>query len=377
MARKKAQTYHVSQIESPQTAETLAGLRGIVDAGGPARPVVSGARPPSMSAGPRRPTLAPEGGEILGRAKTMMITILIYSLCTGLSAISRGFWDFAFYRFITGLGVGGEFAVGVALVPLRLLYDRVAGIIASTGGALRLRTSAKALAFDGERVTGVVCDDGLVPAHRVIAAVPPDRLARLCSATLRAADKRLANLEKFTFSPILGVHLAFKRPVLSVPNLSLSGRATHWLFAHEPPEGASFAQRLEAVVSTADAWDGLSEDETARRVLADIAWALGVPADDLARDLAWSRPVLERHATFASTPGVDAIRPRTTAEAGDLKGGVANLYLAGEWTDTGWPSTMEGAARSGLAAAAACTGVGRVAADLPPATLVRLARAIG
>jgi len=55
-------------------------------------------------------------GDRLGRAKTMMITIVIYSLCTGLSALSQGFWDFAFYRFITGLGVGGEFAVGVALV---------------------------------------------------------------------------------------------------------------------------------------------------------------------------------------------------------------------------------------------------------------------
>lgn len=55
-------------------------------------------------------------GDRIGRAKTMMWTILIYSLCTGLSALSTGFWDFAFYRFITGLGVGGEFAVGVALV---------------------------------------------------------------------------------------------------------------------------------------------------------------------------------------------------------------------------------------------------------------------
>lgn len=55
-------------------------------------------------------------GDRIGRAKTMMWTILIYSVCTGLSAFSRSFWDFAFYRFITGLGVGGEFAVGVALV---------------------------------------------------------------------------------------------------------------------------------------------------------------------------------------------------------------------------------------------------------------------
>jgi len=62
-------------------------------------------------------------GDRIGRAKTMMLTILIYSLCTGLSALSTGFWDFAFYRFITGLGVGGEFAVGVALVA-EVMPDR-------------------------------------------------------------------------------------------------------------------------------------------------------------------------------------------------------------------------------------------------------------
>ena len=62
-------------------------------------------------------------GDRIGRARTMLITILIYSLCTGLSALSRGFWDFAFFRFITGLGVGGEFAVGVALVA-EVMPDR-------------------------------------------------------------------------------------------------------------------------------------------------------------------------------------------------------------------------------------------------------------
>ena len=62
-------------------------------------------------------------GDRIGRAKTMMLTILVYSLCTGLSALSTGFWDFAFYRFITGLGVGGEFAVGVALVA-EVMPDR-------------------------------------------------------------------------------------------------------------------------------------------------------------------------------------------------------------------------------------------------------------
>src|SRR6478609_6340014 len=55
-------------------------------------------------------------GDRIGRAKTMLITILMYSACTGLSALSYTVYDFAFYRFLTGLGVGGEFAVGVALV---------------------------------------------------------------------------------------------------------------------------------------------------------------------------------------------------------------------------------------------------------------------
>ncbi len=62
-------------------------------------------------------------GDRFGRARVMMWTILAYSLCTGLSAFSTSFWDFAFYRFLTGLGVGGEFAVGVALVA-EVMPDR-------------------------------------------------------------------------------------------------------------------------------------------------------------------------------------------------------------------------------------------------------------
>lgn len=62
-------------------------------------------------------------GDRIGRAKTMLLTILLYSLFTGLSALSRGFWDFALYRFLTGLGVGGEFAVGVSLVA-EVMPDR-------------------------------------------------------------------------------------------------------------------------------------------------------------------------------------------------------------------------------------------------------------
>ena len=62
-------------------------------------------------------------GDRIGRVRTMIFTILAYSVFTGLSAFAVGFWDFAFYRFLTGLGVGGQFAVGVALVA-ETLPDR-------------------------------------------------------------------------------------------------------------------------------------------------------------------------------------------------------------------------------------------------------------
>ncbi|MEZ6135900.1 MAG: MFS transporter [Pirellulaceae bacterium] len=62
-------------------------------------------------------------GDRIGRAKTMLLTILAYSICTGLSSLSVTVWDFMFYRFLTGLGVGGEFAVGVALVA-EVMPDR-------------------------------------------------------------------------------------------------------------------------------------------------------------------------------------------------------------------------------------------------------------
>ncbi|GDY03824.1 hypothetical protein LBMAG49_31530 [Planctomycetota bacterium] len=147
-------------------------------------------------------------------------------------------------------------AVGVSRVPLARLYNAAEEIIVRAGGELRLRTSAKALAFDGARITGVVCDDGVVGAQAVISAVPPDRLAKLSSDTLRVHDKRLAHLDEFAFSPILGVHLAMKRRVMQTANLALPGRATHWLFAHDGAgAGATdgFVQHIEAVVSTADA----------------------------------------------------------------------------------------------------------------------------
>jgi MFS family permease len=88
-------------------------------------------------------------GDLIGRAKTMMLTILLYSIFTGLSAISRDFSDFALYRFLTGLGVGGEFAVGVSLVA-EVMPDRARPF------ALGLLQALSALGNITAAATGIV-----------------------------------------------------------------------------------------------------------------------------------------------------------------------------------------------------------------------------
>jgi zeta-carotene desaturase len=138
----------------------------------------------------------------------------------------------------------------------------------------------------------------------------------------------------------------------------LPGRATQWLFRKPGEDGR---EHVHAVISGADAWMALDEATIVERVLDDMAWAL-----PRVRGLApvAVRAVKEKRATFGCVPGIDRLRPKAVPDP--IAGGIPNLFLAGDWTATGWPATMEGAVRSGYAAAAACTGQGGIVADVPP-----------
>jgi len=199
----------------------------------------------------------------------------------------------------------------------------------------------------------------------VISAVPFDRLLKLCSPTLQAKDARLRNLDHMTTSPILGVHLVYEKPVLDQPHIVLPARATQWLFNKGVDDAGR--QHIHAVISGADAWMDLDEADIARRVRQDIDWAC-----PRARSLAPTevRSVKEKRATFAAVPGFEALRPGPLANA---TGGVDNLILAGDWCDTGWPATMEGAVRSGYAAADAITKNNSLQQELPAALFARVA----
>jgi len=254
--------------------------------------------------------------------------------------------------------------MGLSTVPLLQLYDPAEALLKKVGGELRLGVSAQSIAFDGRRVTGVVTDDGVVQGAAVISALPFERLDNLCSDRLKSTDRRLRNLDQMQSSPILGVHLTYERQVMRTPHLVLPARATQWLF--NKGMDAHGRQRVHAVISAADAWMELSEQQIGERVQADLQWAC---PSAMGLQPLQVRSVKERRATFAATPGFAALRPTARADA---RGGVDNLFLAGDWCDTGWPATMEGAVRSGYAAAAAFAGEGGLEKDLPIAALARL-----
>jgi zeta-carotene desaturase len=131
-------------------------------------------------------------------------------------------------------------------------------------------------------------------------------------------------------------------------------------------------QHVHAVISGADEWMDLDESEIVSRVVQDVHHA--IPGSVGLQPIE-ARSIKEKRATFAATPGLDSFRPSAgPGFVGAHGGGVENLLLAGDWTDTGWPATMEGAVRSGYAAAAAVLGDDRggLVEDVPTGSFARV-----
>lgn len=248
--------------------------------------------------------------------------------------------------------------IGVPSVPLVELYERAESIIAAAGGRVELGAGVETIDARGATTT----DGRRIEAGAVVCAVPVERVNRLVSGADRARDPRFAPLERFTHSPILGVHMEFDRNVLGdMPHCVLVERPTQWLF-RKNEEGTY----VHAVVSAADGWVALDEEEIGRRVLADVHACL--PASRSA-SLVRVRAVKEKLATFAPTPESETIRPGAAGPSG--------IVLAGDYTDTGWPATMEGATRSGYAAAAAVLGRETSAFIVPSRPVARLSAVLG
>jgi squalene-associated FAD-dependent desaturase len=198
------------------------------------------------------------------------------------------------------------------------------------GRGVRVRLSArlKAMTFGPHAVAALELPDATIPvgAHdAVILAVPP-WAAREMVPGLDAPDD---------FRSIVNAHFKTAAPAGAPPLLGVIGGTAEWIFA--------FGERISVTVSSADAILDREREVLARILWQDVAKALSIPlgADALPP---W-QIVKEKRATFAATPEQDAKRPAAATS-------WRNLFLAGDWTQTGLPATIEGALRSGETAAA-------------------------
>ncbi|HXW56708.1 MAG TPA: hydroxysqualene dehydroxylase HpnE [Candidatus Cybelea sp.] len=251
------------------------------------------------------------------------------------------------------------YRMGIPRVPLGNLYEGCREAVVREGGEVRLRCGVKQIRVQARRFAGVLLEDGSeVSADACVVAVPHDSVGGLLSADTTRSGALLANLEHLETSPITGVHLWFDRPVMSEPFLALLDHTTQWIFnksllgrrEEADGQGAGFprestegnSQYLQLVISASYGLVPRSRQEIIDLCLGELAGVL--PAARRAQ-LMKATVVKEVNATFSPGPGVDRWRPR----AGES--GIENLFLAGDWTRTGWPATMEGAVRSGYLAA--------------------------
>ena len=266
------------------------------------------------------------------------------------------------------------FAMEVPLVPLGELYGtRLESWLASHEVQVRMTTGVKSVEVDDEgAVRGLALRSGEpVAADFVVLAAPFDRVRDFFDEPALARLPWLAGIAAMRSSPITGVHLWFDREVCPVEHAVLVGRTVQWVFNHtkiqgrEAPEGGG--QYLQLVISASYDLVSKSKDEILAIAMADLA-ALWPEAREAKLSRWWV--VTEHGATFAVRPGIDAIRPKQRTP-------VDGLFLAGDWTATGWPATMEGAVRSGyLAAEGVMADLGRPEAflrpDLPDGRLARI-----
>jgi hydroxysqualene dehydroxylase len=232
--------------------------------------------------------------------------------------------------------------VGWSRVPLRDLHGEPAGVALAAAG-VTVRTGVKVEAVEA-RGTGwsVTAGDQALDVDRVVLAVPPTAADRLLPPD--SVDLPAGWAERLGSSPIINVHVVYDRRVLDEPFLAGVGTPVQWVFDRTDPSGYQGpGQYVAASLSAADDLVDLPVAELRDRFLPELANLLPAAKDAGVLDFFVSR---ERHATFRPAPGSARLRPPARTRA-------PGLYLAGAWTATGWPATMESAVRSGNAAAAA------------------------
>ena len=255
------------------------------------------------------------------------------------------------------LAHSSAYRMGTPACPLGKLYETL------PCRDVRLGARMTAIQFEGPRAVAVELAGETLKADAIILAVNYPALEKWIPVELSQQDSRFAGLDQLQSVPILGAHLWFDRPILSTPHAALMAGPMQWLFRKPESDGRA----VHGVISAARDWVQRPKDECLQLFTQQIKNTF--PAAKNAK-LERGLIVVEKRATFSPTPGVDRIRPMQSPPPG----GIQNLFLAGDYTRTNWPATMEGAVRSGyLAAEAALNKPGTfIVPDLTPQWPARL-----
>jgi len=262
--------------------------------------------------------------------------------------------------------------MGIPTVPLTELYSAAGEYIRAREGVIQLRAGVDSFRGHDDAVSVVANGEAQNYGHLVL-AVPFDVLGRMLGdapSEAEVAAPLAAALGKFSTSPITGIHLWFDREISDLDHAVLLDRTIQWMFHKSrilESRGKGNGSYVELVVSCSRSLVEKSKNEIVEMAVKELKEFLpGARAATLVK----STVIKEVQATYSPAPGVDQFRPKAAT-------GWPRVFLAGDYTATGWPATMEGAVRSGyLAAEALVRSAGQdgefLVADLGAAGLMKL-----
>ena len=263
-------------------------------------------------------------------------------------------------------------SMGMSSVPLSELYAGAEKFLVERGSAVVYNANVESLAWDETaKQWSIATRAGILSSDFVVLALPFEATAKLLPnlPPVKGAQELEKKIEQHEHWPICSVHLWFDREITDLEHAVLLDREIHWMYnkGRLQPWRKLKGSYLELVVSASRAFAALSREQAIEQSVRELAEFF--PEVASAR-LEKAALIKEVRATFGVPPGIDAARPSAESP-------WPNMFLAGDWIATGWPSTMESGARSGhLAAEAVCRAVGEprmiLDRDLKPRGLMRL-----
>jgi squalene-associated FAD-dependent desaturase len=267
--------------------------------------------------------------------------------------------------------------MGVPTLPLTDLYNAAGDYVCSHGGTVDFRCPVESFAADASQVrVRVRGKEGAEETFDyLVLALPFDALESLLPAEAASAPIR-EKIAHFENSPITGIHLWFDRQISDLDHAVLLDRTIQWMFHKsrlqpmrtKGENGTGAGSYIELVVSSSKTLIDKSRAEIVDLALSEVREFFPAARD---ANLVKSTVIKEVNATYSPRPGIDAHRPTPVTP-------WPRVFLAGDWTATGWPATMEGAVRSGYLAAEALAdtsgkkGMQFLSPDMPASGFMRL-----